>query len=80
VPSDGTKGIAPIFVLVFILGASIFARIELAMLTGSLTVKGSVGLVLLLVALRIVSLTRTRHAHIDFNEGPEGLHQLGLHT
>jgi hypothetical protein len=80
VPNDNVKGIAPLFVLAFILGAAIFARIEFAMLMGRGTVKAGIALGGLLVGLRIVSMLRRRSAHIDFNEGPEGFHQLGLHT
>lgn len=80
VPNENVKSIAPILVLAFLIGASLFARVEFAMLTGSVMLKGSVALAGLLVVLRILSLIRTRSAHIDFNEGPDGFHQLGLHN
>jgi len=80
VPNDNVKGIAPLFVLAFLLGASIFARVELAMLTRDVAVTASAALIVLLVILRVISVMRTRTAHIDFNEGPDGYHQLGLHN
>ncbi|MEP6783812.1 MAG: hypothetical protein ABI983_09085 [Acidobacteriota bacterium] len=80
VPDDSVKGIAPLFVLAFLIGASLFARVELAMLTGRAGVKAAIALAGLLVALRLISIMRARSAHIDFNEGPDGFHQLGLHN
>jgi hypothetical protein len=80
VPDDSVKGIAPLFVLAFLIGASLFARVEFAMLTGSVGVKTALALIGLLVALRILSTMRARSARIDFNEGPDGVHQLGLHS
>jgi hypothetical protein len=80
VPNDNVKGVAPLIVMAFLLGASIFARLELAMLSGGAMVKGSVFLVALLMALRIAAVLRPRQARIDFNEGPDGFHQLGLHS
>jgi hypothetical protein len=79
VPGDNMRALAPIYALMFLIGATLFSRLELAVLTGSLAVKGSLALIGLLVVLRIMSLTRHRTAAIDFNEGPEGFHELGLH-
>lgn len=80
VADDNVKGIAPLFVIAFVIGAVMFARLELAMLAGDFAVKGSLALAILLIALRVISTRRPRVAQIDFNEGPPGLHSLGLHN
>lgn len=79
VADENVKGIAPIFVIVFLFGATMFARLELAMLAGDAAVEGGVGLALLLIILRVASIRRRRMASIDFNEGPAAFPQLGLH-
>lgn len=79
-PAESVRAIAPIYALTFILGASFFARLELAMLTGDYWIKGLAGLFILLAALRIGAIFRPRSGQIEFNEGPPGLPQLGLHT
>ena len=66
--------------LAFLIGAVMFARLELSMVNGGYALKGAAWLAALLAALRIASLMRPRRAQIDFNEGPEGYHQLGLHS
>lgn len=80
VADENVKGIAPLFVIAFLIGAVMFARLELAMLAGAFAVKGGVALSSLWIALRVISTRRPRIAQIDFNEGPAALHQLGLHN
>ena len=41
VPGDNMRALAPIYALMFLIGAALFSRLELAVLTGSMTVKGS---------------------------------------
>jgi len=78
VPGSG-KGVLPIFVLAFLLGANLFARLELSMLRGTNTVAGVVVLAVLFGGLRVASIRR-RDPQMDFNEGPETFSQLGLHN
>jgi hypothetical protein len=73
------KGFVPIFVLVFLLGASLFARLELAIINGSNASMAAMVLAVVFVTLKIAS-ARQREVAIDFDEGPEGFNQLGLHT
>lgn len=80
VSDENVKGLAPIFVIVFLIGATLFARLELAMLAGGFATIGGVALAILLVSLRVIARRRPRIAQIDFNEGPAALHQLGLHN
>jgi hypothetical protein len=79
-PGDNMRAMAPIYGLMFLIGASLFARLELAILTGGYAVAGIALLAAILIALRIVSALRPRVADIDFNEAPVTLHQLGLHN
>ena len=78
-PTDNMRAMAPIYALAFIIGAALFARLELAILTGSSTM-GVVTLLAILIALRIASVLRKRVADIDFNETPVSLSELGLHN
>jgi hypothetical protein len=78
VPGNG-KGFVPIFALGFLLGASLFARLELAVIEGSNASTALIVLGVVFVALRIAS-ARQRDLVIDFDEGPEVMNQLGLHT
>ena len=78
-PGDNMRAMAPIYGLAFLIGASLFARLELAILTGGYAVAGVALLAAILVALRIVSALRPRVADIDFNEAPVSLNELGLH-
>jgi len=71
--------VLPIFVLAFLIGANLFARLELSMLRGTSTVAGVVLLVVLFGGLRVASIRR-RDPQMDFNEGPETFSQLGLHN
>ena len=79
-PTDGMRAMVPIYVLAFVIGASSFARLELAILTGGYAVAGVALLVAILIALRILSALRPRVADIDFNEAPVSLSELGLHS
>jgi hypothetical protein len=79
VPDENVKAIAPLLVIAFLIGATLFARLELAMLAGGFAVPGGVALAILLVALRVIAMRRRRIARIDFDEGPATFQRLGLH-
>lgn len=73
----GAKALVPILAIAFLIGANIFARMELAIINGSI---GFVGFLLLLLGgLRIASWLR-RDPLVDFEEGPETFSQLSLHN
>jgi hypothetical protein len=65
--------------MAFVLGASLFARLELAIVSGSNASTALIVLGVAFVALRIASLSQ-RDVPIDFDEGPQVMNQLGLHT
>lgn len=77
VPSSG-RGFLPIFGIAFFVGANLFARLQLSMLQGTAVVSGAVLLLVLFGGLRVASITR-RDPRVDFDEGPDGFNQLGLH-
>jgi hypothetical protein len=79
-PSDNTRAVAPILGLAFLIGASVFASIELAILTGRSSVAWTAALATILLGLRLLSALRPRVADVDFNEAPVSVHQLGLYS
>ena len=78
-PGDNMRALAPIYGMAFLIGAAVFARVELGILTGGYAVAGVAALAAIWIALRIASALRPRVADVDFNEAPVSLHQLGLH-
>ena len=78
-PGDNMRALAPIYGLAFLIGAAVFARLELAILTGGYAVAGVTALAAVWLALRIASVLRPRVADIDFNEAPLSHQSLGLH-
>ena len=78
-PGDNMRAVAPIYGIAFLIGASAFAQLELAILTGSYSVAGVAALAAIFIALRVASALRPRVADIDFNEAPVSLQNLGLH-
>jgi len=78
VPGSG-KGVVPLLVLAFLIGATVFARIEMEILSGIRVFGNLLFLLVVFAALRTAS-RRQPEAPINFDEGPEGFNQLGLHT
>jgi hypothetical protein len=78
VPASG-KGFVPVLAIAFLVGASLFARLERSMLEGTNVIAGVMLLVVLFGGLRIASMRR-RDPQIDFNQGPEAVSQLSLHN
>jgi hypothetical protein len=77
-PSEPLKALAPIYAVAFVVGASIFARMQLDALFGSGAMILAVTLALALVALRIAATARTRLPWVEFDEAPATLQRLGL--
>jgi hypothetical protein len=80
VPSENAKATVPLMVLAFLIGASLFARLELAIVSGTNVPIGLAILALTLISLRLLSATRRRTAEVDFNEGPATIYQLSLYS
>ena len=78
-PGDNMRAVAPVYGIAFLIGASAFAQLELAILTGSYSVAGVAALAAIFIALRVASALRPRVADIDFNEAPLSHQSLGLH-
>ena len=77
-PSQSLKGLAPIYVFAFLIGASQFARMQNTALLHANPTTLLVTLAISYVILRLVSLTRKRIPQIDFDESPIGFQGLGL--
>jgi hypothetical protein len=75
----GAKALVPIFGIAFLIGANLFARLELAIINGSNVTRNVVFLWVVLTGLRIASWWR-RDPLVDFDEGPETFSQLSLHN
>ena len=77
VPSENMKAMAPIYALVFLLGASAFATMVYAALHG-----GVIGTVLTLTlvfgTLRVFAARQPRLAPVDFEEAPVSHQTLNL--
>jgi hypothetical protein len=79
VPVESAKGVVPVYAIAFLIGVSLFARLELGILTGANPLGGIVFLAILFAVLRIAALRR-RELPVDFDEAPPALQTLGLHT
>lgn len=77
-PGENAKATVPLLVIVFFLGASFFARVELAIVSGSGVTMGLTILAVTMIVLRVLSVTRHRTADVDFNEPPATIYQLSL--
>lgn len=78
VPGENAKATVPLLVIAFLIGASLFARLELAVVRNSGVLTGVAVLTIILIAFRVIAATRHRASEIDFNEPPETYQQLGL--
>jgi hypothetical protein len=79
VPIESAKGVVPLYAIAFLIGVSLFARVELAILTAANPLRGILFLAILFAVLRIAAL-RQRELPVDFDEAPPALQTLGLHT
>lgn len=80
VPGGNAKATVPLLALVFFLGASLFARLELAIVSGGNVRTSLAILAVALISLRLLSATRQRPADVDFNEPPATIYQLSLYS
>jgi hypothetical protein len=79
-PSENMKALAPIYVIAFVIGAAIFARLQYDALYGVGAISTSMTLVVAFAVLRLASLTRKRLPRVDFDEAPATFQRLGLDT
>jgi hypothetical protein len=81
VPSENLKAFGIPYVVIFLIGASLFAGMERAALQHPMAWLRLVGLLALItVTLRVASLRRTSRPPVDFDEAPATTQRLGLHT
>jgi hypothetical protein len=80
-PNDNIKLLAPLYVVMFLMGSSIFAGLERSALQ---SVGAALRLLLFLgvtfIVLRIAAARRRQILPVDFNEAPATTQRLGLHT
>jgi hypothetical protein len=77
-PSESMKALAPIYGIAFLIGASIFARMQYGALQGSSGMKTLLTLAAAFAVLRVMSVTRARLPYVDFDEAPMTVQRLGL--
>ncbi len=80
VPSENMKALAPIFGLVFIVGASWFARMQHTALHGGSVIGVVLVLSVMFVILRVIAARRARLSLVDFDEAPASYQRLDLNT
>ena len=78
VPSENMKALAPIYAIVFLIGASRFAQLEAHALQRANVVDPLIVLAMLFAILRVWSMKRARVALVEFNEAPASYQRLGL--
>ncbi len=80
-PSENLKALAIPYLVLFLGGASAFARMERnALLQPDAAVRLLVLLSVIVIALRVASRRRTMLPTIEFDEAPATTQRLGLHT
>jgi hypothetical protein len=79
-PNENMKALGPIYLLMFMIGATSFARMESDAITTQSFAWLLTVLALLFVALRGFSLTRPRLMPVDFDEVPASTQKLGLNA
>jgi hypothetical protein len=79
-PSENMKAMAPIYTLMFMVGAITFARMQVNAIAGGDPTRLLLTLGMLFVVLRVISLRRVRRPLVEFDEAPSTYQQLGLHT
>jgi hypothetical protein len=79
-PGDNMRAMVPIYGIAFLIGAALFASLELAILDGGHALAGAAALAVIFAGLRTVAALRPRVADIDFNEVPVTVQNLGLHS
>ncbi len=79
-PNENMKALGPLYLLMFMIGATSFARMESAAITAQSFTQPFVVLAILFGILRGFTLTRHRLAPVDFDEAPATTQKLGLNA
>ena len=79
-PSENMKALAPIYTLMFMVGALNFARMQVTAIASGDPTRLLITLGILFVVLRVMALRRVRRPLVEFDEAPSTYQQLGLHT
>jgi hypothetical protein len=80
-PNENMKALGPLFVIVFLVGATFFAGMERAALSDPVeAIRLLVTLAVVFAICRTISLRTRRPALVDFHEAPVTTQRLGLHT
>ena len=79
-PSENMKALAPIYAIAFLVGASLFARMQSDALQGSSMTGSLMTLAVLFAILRVMAVKRTRLPYVEFDEAPASFQRLGLDT
>ena len=79
-PSENMKALAPIYALMFMVGAINFARMQVTAIASGDPTRILLTLGVLFVVTRIAALRRMRRPLVEFDEAPSTYQQLGLHT
>jgi uncharacterized membrane protein YagU involved in acid resistance len=79
-PDGRIKAFGIIFIVVFVMGASAYARMEREAVLGDGLSTLIITLGVMFTILRVRSITRSRLPNVEFDEAPASLQRLGLHT
>jgi hypothetical protein len=77
-PSENMKALVPIYALAFLIGASMFARMQYDALHGAGAMALVTTLAVLFAVIRVASVRRARLPSIEFDEAPTTFLRLGL--
>jgi hypothetical protein len=80
VPNENMKALGPLYLLMFMIGALSFAKMESAAITAQSFGQPIVVLGVLFAGLRGFTLTRHQLAPVDFDEVPASTQKLGLNA
>ena len=80
-PNESMKALGPIFLIAFLIGATLFAGMQRAALAApGETIRLVALLALVFGVCRTISVRTRRPASVDFHEAPVTTQRLGLHT
>ena len=79
-PSENMKALAPVYAIAFLVGASMFARMQYDALQGTSALSSLITLAVVFAILRVMSLKRARLPYVEFDEVPATFQRLGLDT
>jgi hypothetical protein len=78
IPSENMKALAPIYALAFLIGASMFARMQYDALFGDRALGALLTLAFAFAILRVITVKRARLSYVEFDEAPATFQRLGL--